>query len=212
MKNTIILLLCILAALSLSAQQTESIAVKTGREHKGFFLSMSLGPNFPSITDEVVNSYNYKFTGTGLLFDFKIGGAVKEDFILHATITSASMPGPRITSEGSSLHLSNNLSLGEAMIGGGFTYYMMPQNIFFSASVGMGNFTLIDNDNETSISTDRGISLQLKAGKEWWVSKRWGLGIALVYGKTSLTNSPTNGLDELMNSNNIAVVFNATLN
>ena len=70
------------------------------------------------------------------------------------------------------------------MIGGGITYYIMPSNIFLQGSLGIGNFNLIDNDKKTSVSTDRGFSMQLKVGKEWWISKRWRLGVALTYGKT----------------------------
>jgi len=137
---------------------------------------------------------------------------VQENLILHATITSSSLAGPKVTSSGSSQNSSNNMSLGEAMIGGGMTYYFMPANIFISGSAGLGNFTLIDSDNNTNISTDRGFSFQLKAGKEWWVSKRWGLGVAVSYGKTMVTNTPGGGIEERLNSNNIAILFNATLN
>ncbi len=104
------------------------------------------------------------------------------------------------------------MSLGEAMIGGGITYYIMPSNIFLSGSLGIGGFTLIEDDNNTNVSTDNGFSMQLKVGKEWWVSKKWGLGVALTYGKTKLTNKPGGSVEERMNSNNLGILFNATLN
>jgi hypothetical protein len=199
--------------ISICNAQTNDKTQEAGyRQHKGFFLSLSVGPNFSGITSEVVGDYNLKFKGTGAQFDLKIGGAIKENLILHATLTSNTMSGPEITSGGSSQNTSNNLTLGEAMIGGGITYYIMPSNIFLSGSLGIGNFTLIDNDKKTSVSTDRGFSMQLKVGKEWWISKRWGLGVALTYGKTKLTNTPGGGVEELMNSNNFGILFNATLN
>ena len=173
---------------------------------------MSVGPVFSGITDEVVGSYNLKFKGTGAQFDLKVGGAIKENLILHATVTSNTMSGPEITSGGSSQNTSNNLTLGETLIGGGITYYFIPANIYLSGSLGLGNFTLIDSDNDSSVSTDRGISMQLKAGKEWWISKRWGLGVAITYGKTKLTNTPGGGEEERMNSNNFGILINATLN
>ena len=204
---------CFILIISICNAQTNSRNSESGyRQHRGFYLSMSLGPNFPSITDEVVGDYNLKFRGTGAQSDIKIGGALKENLILHATFTSNNITGPEISSAGSSNNTSNNVTLGEAMMGGGITYYVMPANIFFSGSLGMGNFTLIDTDSETSISTDRGFSMQLKVGKEWWISKSWGLGVALTYGKTKLTNKPGRGLEEYMNSNNFGILFNATLN
>lgn len=173
---------------------------------------MSLGPNFASITDVSDGYFDYKYAGTGAQFDLKIGGAIKENLILHATLTSNTLTGPKITSSGSTDKATNKLTIGEGMIGAGVTYYIMPSNIFLSSSLGIGNFTLVDTSNETDISTERGFSMQLKVGKEWWVSKNWGLGVALTYGKTNLTNKPGYGVEEKMNSNNIGILFNATLN
>jgi len=103
------------------------------------------------------------------------------------------------------------LTVGEAMFGGGLTYYIMPQNIFLSGSLGIGNFTMMDQKNDQTTSTQRGFSMQLKAGKEWWVSKKWGLGLSVTYGTTSLTNN-SGGISEKLNSNRFGILFNATLN
>ena len=196
-----------------NAQMTENARVPGYRQHTGFYLSLAAGPNFPSINSEVIGEWNVTFTGTGAQFDIKIGGAVKENLILHATLTSNAMTGPKMTSGGQSMNASNDMSLGEAMIGGGVTYYLMPLNFFLSGSVGIANFTVMEGNNSSnSVSTDRGFSMQLKIGKEWWVSKRWGLGIAATYGKTKLTNSPGDGIKEHLNSNNVGILFNATLN
>ena len=195
-----------------NAQMIDRGQVLDYRLHKGFYLSMSIGPNFPSITIEEVRVTDMKITGTGAQFDIKIGGAVQENLILHATLASNSITGPKVTSFGTSQNSSNKMAMGEAMIGAGMTYYFMPANIFVSGSAGLGNFTLIDNDNDINISTDRGFSFQLKAGKEWWVSRRWGLGVAVSYMKTMVTNKPGGGTEEKLNSNNFAIVFNATLN
>jgi hypothetical protein len=212
MKRTTLLGLFIVISSICNAQTDYFKTPKAGyHQHKGFYLSASFGPNFAGIKDEVVGDYNYDFNGTGAQFDLKIGGAIKENLILHATIIANSMTGPKITSNGSSQNTSNNLALGEAMFGVGITYYVMPSNIFLSSSVGLGNFTLIDNDKKTTVSSDRGFSMQLKVGKEWWVSRKWGLGVALTYGKTQLTNRP-GGIKELMNSNNFGILFNVTLN
>ncbi len=212
MKKLKVLGLFIIIISTCSAQIIDRTYEAGYRQHKGFYLSMGLGPNFPSIKSEVIGDYDLTFTGVGAQFDLKIGGAIKENLILHATLLSNSMPGPKTTSaDGSSQKTSNNLTLGESMLGGGITYYLMPSNIFLSGSLGIGNFTVIDDDKESNVSTDRGFSMQLKVGKEWWVSKRWGLGVALTYGKTNLTNKPISG-NELLRSNNFGILFNATLN
>ena len=195
-----------------NAQMTEYRPMDGYRQHTGFFLSMSLGPVFPSINSKIIGEYDLTFTGTGAQFDFKIGGAVIENLIVHATLTSNAVSGPKITSDGKTQTTTNDVSIGEAMIGGGITYYIMPLNFFVSGSAGLGNFTVMETDKAKSVSTERGFSMQLKLGKEWWVSKRWGLGIAATYGKTKLTNSPTKEIEEFMNSNNFGILFNATFN
>jgi hypothetical protein len=210
-KGSVIGLFLVISSIC-NAQNYTGIQDVVYRQHRGFYLSMSMGPNFPSITSEVAGVYKYNFSGVGAQFDLKIGGAIKENLILHASLTSNTLSGPQIISDGLNQNASNNLTLGEAFMGGGLTYYLMPVNISLSGSLGIGNFTVIDSDNETSVSTDRGFSMQLKAGKEWWISKRWGLGIALTYGKSKLTNTPGGNVEELLNSNNFGILFNATLN
>jgi len=211
MKRTTFLGLFILIFSICNAQSREKTQDYGFHQHKGFYLSMSAGPDFASISDKVAGNYDYVFSGTGAQFDLKIGGAISENFILHATIISNSLTGPKIKSGGVSQNTSNNLTMGEAMFGAGITYYVMPSNILLSGSLGLGNFTVLDNDQKKSVSSDRGFSMQIKAGKEWWISKRWGLGVALTYGKTSLTNSPGGGMKELMDSNNIGILLNVSL-
>ena len=185
-------------------------------QHTGFFLSMSAGPVFGNISDDVTGdvngTYRMDMNGGGALFDFKIGGAIQENLILHATLISQTMPGPTIKiSDNPSIKATDELTVGEAMFGGGLTYYIMPQNIFLSGSLGIGNFTMMDQKNDQTTSTQRGFSMQLKAGKEWWVSKKWGLGLSVTYGTTSLTNN-SGGISEKLNSNRFGILFNATLN
>ncbi|NGM62056.1 hypothetical protein G5B30_09030 [Sphingobacterium sp. SGG-5] len=182
------------------------------RQHTGFFLSMGLGGVFGPIHMNSNVEGEYDMSGTGGLFDFKIGGAVKENLILHATILSNSLIGPKITAAGGSVKTSDQLSIGEAMFGGGLTYYFMPSNLFISGSVGAGNFSIVNQENDYKASTERGLSFQLKAGKEWWVSRRWGLGAAITYGKTSVNSKPSNDLQEILSSNRFGILFSATLN
>lgn len=211
MKRIFILILLV-ASFNLSKAQAQSNSQGNGyHQHDGFYLSMSIGPVFGKITDDIINNYKMDITGTGCQFDFKIGGAISENLILHATLLSNSLAGPTVKVSKQSVQAPNNLTVGEAMIGGGLTYYVMPSNIFLSGSLGFGNFTVIDSKNDINTSTKRGFSMQLKAGKEWWISKNWGFGISLTYGKTNLTNK-SDGIEEKMDSNRFGILFNTTFN
>lgn len=210
MKNLIVLTIILLSFSLCSAQM--KVRPDDYQRHRGFYLSMSGGVNFANMTSKVINKYDFRFKGTGGVFDFKIGAAIKENIILHATLLSSSMSAPQVSSKGKTEKAPSSLTLGEAMIGGGLTYYHQALNIFFSGSIGLGNYTLIDDAANISISTDRGFAMQIKIGKEWWISKRWGLGIAFTYGKTNLNNKPSPAVNELMDSNNFGILFNASLN
>ena len=180
------------------------------QQHTGFFLSMAAGPAFGKITLDV-GSEQIDMSGTGAKFDFKIGGALKENLILHATMISTMLTGPALHSSirGSGIK-DNNLSITEnMMLGGGLTYYIMPTNLFLSGSLGLGNYSLIHLTDNINMSTTSGFSMQLKVGKEWWVSRKWGLGIALTYGKTFVDEKDAG---EKFNSNRFGILFNATLN
>ena len=86
-------------------------------------------------------------------------------------------------------------------------------NIFLSGTGGLGNFSIIDSDDsKNNVSTQHGFSMQLKIGKEWWISKNWGFGVGLTYGKTNLTNRPSEGIVEKMDSNRFGILFNTTFN
>jgi len=58
----------------------------------------------------------------------------------------------------------------------GLTRYFMPQNIYVSTSLG---FKQMGVRYGNIFSEASGLGLQASVGKEWWVSKNWGLGLAL---------------------------------
>lgn len=178
------------------------------KQHDGFYLSMCLGPVFGKITDKY-NSSIMTMNGTGVEFDFKIGASVTKDLILHGTLISKTMPGPTISNEGSVTTLSDDISVNELMYGAGVTYYFMPVNFFVSSSAGIGKFTISNSTNDTKSKTQSGFSFQLIVGKEWWISKKWGLGAGIAYGKTHLTNN-VDSTEEKLDSNRFSIVLSVT--
>lgn len=212
MNKLIISILLIFSFSFCEAQNFNEIQSANYQRHEGFFLSLSGGPNFSGISIEDNQPYVTNYVGSGPIMDLKIGGAIKENLILHATLITDYMSGPKISSNGVIQKTSNNFMIGEDFIGGGITYYLMPSNLFLSGSIGPGSFRRMDTGDDTSVSSDKGFGFQVKVGKEWWVSRRWGLGVALSYSQLNVRNQPENGVVELINSNNFGIYFNATLN
>ena len=215
MKNVFLLLcFCLFTSNFVSVYGQSEVSNVKYRQHTGFYLSLSAGPAFGTISNQIKGGDLEKYSGTGALFDLKIGAALQENLILHATMISTSISGAKVTLPNASGRLNDNMSINENMlIGGGLTYYVMPQNILLSGSVGVGNYNITDTKNsDNNRKTDNGFSMQLKIGKEWWVGKRWGLGMSLTYGKTFLNNGPYDGIENKFNSNRFGVLFNATFN
>ena len=221
MKSVLILCLLLLGFNLLKAQQVID-QQKGYHKHDGFYLSMNLGPVFSDVTDHVnafggSSAYTLDMSGQGAVMDMKIGGAIRENLILHATIISNSMSGPTIitTKNGfvTSAKASNSFAISDAIYGVGLTYYVMPSNYFVSGSIGIVTFTLVDSGQDnSSISTQGGLAMQFKLGKEWWVSKNWGLGVGVTYSKSSVTNEPSKGEFEHLISNRFGILFNTTFN
>lgn len=178
-----------------------------GKRHRGFFLSYAPGINFTSVAIDSKNYGSSTYKGTGLGMDFKIGGTLTENLILHATIIGHGVVGPKIDD----IKTDNKTSVSEMMFGAGLTYYN-PSNYLFSASVGVGSYTLENEREDIDISTDNGFSCQLKVGKEWWVAAKLGIGVAAYYHYTNCLNQKGNYGEERIIGNNIGIVLNATLN
>jgi len=154
--------------------------------HDGMFMRFTVGPGFgifsgtghlaaaESGTDDIPTNEGGQAGGS-----FSLGGSVSENLILHGDVWMSIL---------SAENRSNQLyqEFGTVVIGVGLTYYWMPHNFYLTGSVGMANSFLVmrdrmaswNNEDRTS-ETTRGVGLSITAGKEWWVSDNWAIGVAL---------------------------------
>ena len=145
-------------------------------------------------------------------FDIKLGGCIAPNTLLHATILGVAN-GSEIEAkrDGKKIGSTSDRSESMSMFGIGVTYYL-PQNVFFSGSIGLAAFNLQDNtdsDNEITGQTDSGLGVQLAVGKEWWVSDNWGLGVSAAF-----TYGAAEDKDDMGDANafGVNVMFSATFN
>ncbi|WP_083934977.1 hypothetical protein [Segetibacter koreensis] len=203
MKKTILATMVVCSSITVFSQSTPSKV-----SHDGFYLSMAAGPAFGNINGDDNTGKDYKVKGEAFGLDVQIGGAIKPNLILHATLQNKTLVGPKING----VKMDNDHTFQELFYGAGLTKYTA-DNFFFTGNVGLGNFLQTEsanNSNSGGTTTDPGFSFNIKAGKEWMVSKKWGLGGALFYGRTSLKNSGA-GYSEKWNSNRFGLYFQATL-
>lgn len=172
------------------------------RDHEGgFFLRLSAGYGYAQteLGDPVTMKY-YGFSGD---VNFAVGGVIFDNFALHGSLFGWSVMDPDVDIGGTEGEREGYLTLSG--LGVGFTYYMMPANIYVSPSIGVGNLT-----DDSGNNTEMGLMVDLTLGKEWWVGGSWGLGVAGTFGFHSVQESEE--IEENWKGYNIGVRFSATLN
>ncbi len=197
------------AVLALVTLVSAGSAVAGDRDHiGGFFLRMSVGGGFASTEITGVSAATgglfdqLKFSGTSGDYNFAVGAMIAPNLALHGTLWGWFVSNPDAEIDGQDFG-SIDGDFGLSVIGGGFTYYIMPANVYLSGSVGSGTLTADDSDS------DAGIAIDASLGKEWWVGRKWGLGGALVFGYHSI---PDASIDPNFTGTNYGVRFSVTFN
>ena len=146
--------------------------------------------------------------GTIVGGSFSLGGAITDNLILHGDIWYCAT-----TSRKREVY---HQDFASAVVGGGFTYYWMPSNIYLSGSIGLAASAIkVQRSAEPvySYEYDReaiqanGAGFMLMAGKEWWISANWALGAAV-----QLDFSYTEGDDLSIRQGSARALFSATFN
>lgn len=190
-----------------------AVVVAAPQTHDGFFLNSAVGVGYFGLDynyDTDIRGEDYSETleygGSGVQFDFKVGGRVIGNFLLHLSITSIMKRGDvdrSATFAGETIKIKDNGLLEEFFFGIGGTYYL-PSNVFVTGSFGVADFTLGGNDLES----DDGFAFQIGAGKEWWVSAEWGFGVEVVF----MHSKGSNGDGESASANTLSILFSTTFN
>lgn len=202
------LLLAIFVAAALGAAGVARAQGAGGfHEHDGFFLQMDLGVGAMS-SKASSGGIDVELSGTAAQFSLVLGGVVAPNFIVGGHLWGVTVSSPDVKVNGSSLGSVSDSSIGLSGVGLNLTYYFMPINIYVSATPSIGVLTAKQGGN--SYDTKNGFAFRLAAGKEWWVSDNWGIGLNLQFAHGSNedkgTNPPTWG------TNWFGVAFSATYN
>lgn len=177
--------------------------------HDGFFMRVHLGiaaTGFSSTTAGMKTSYS----GGGSSAGIAIGGTIARNLLLYATAFGTSTANPDYQVAGTSMPTVVG-SIDVAALGPGLAYYFEHTNIYLSAAFGLAGFTMRGANTRSKIDwSQSGTAFQLMVGKEWWVSRDWGLGIAAELLAASLKDENTPGLTWSAGAGSI--LFSATYN
>lgn len=138
--------------------------------HDGFFLRLNLGPSFSRVSRPGVY-----WDGLGAAMAVSVGGSVVENLALHVDFNGVFLANPTEHVRGHRQDFDADIVFES--IGLGATYYIMPFNIYASASVGLGVLEFESGAGDSK-ETSLGLALNGMVGKEWWVGSDWGIGIA----------------------------------
>lgn len=181
-------------------------------EHDGFFFRATLGIGGASATGDYGGA-SLDVRGGGALVNLAFGKVMREDFALYGElqVMSVSEPDVRVDDE----DLDNVREAGFSSLGLGGSYYFMPLNAFVGGTLGLGMATVRRKTADSTSAGDdpdgrtgTGVSLGLHAGKEWWVSDNWGIGISAYGTYLSLPD----GRDDTLNAIYLGLGASATYN
>jgi hypothetical protein len=176
----------------------------SANRHVGFFLRPDLGVGFMSASEDSGGS-TMTISGASALGGFAIGGAISENLIIAAHVFDSVAVNPNVSVSGFASSTSDT-TLTMWGMGPELTWYIMPENIYLSGTVGFTKMMI--QQGSSSGETDWGIGARVGIGKEWWVSDHWGLGIA---GHASLSSNEDPGYGTLRTWA-LGVAFSATYN
>jgi hypothetical protein len=161
-------------------------------------------------------TYDWSVTGTGFAIAVALGGSVLPNLVVYAELTHSVAIGPTLKVNDLSTTLAD-YDVDLAGFGPGAAYYLVPANLYFSATIALSKLTTEYNGPSGSegsgtglaIFTNTDIGATLMVGKEWWVSANWGLGVAGIGYLASM--KITNG-DSRVTAEALSLVLSATYN
>ena len=142
--------------------------------HDGLFLRAQLGAGYMSTSSD--NDSELRLRGVSGNLTLAAGVALRGRFVLYGELTSASVTDPEVDVAGvGSAKLDGSLRLLGLGVGGAL--YLMPANVYFSATLSASQVNL-EFGLQDRVSKVGG-GLTVSAGKEWWVSRDLALGAAV---------------------------------
>ena len=117
------------------------------------------------------------YVGGGISSGVAIGGVIAHNLVLYGAFFGTDTGNPDKQVAGTSM-TSDLGEIGVGAFGPGLAYYFERCNLYLSATFGLAGFTANDGGGFKVDSAKSGTAFDFMVGKEWWVSRDWGLGIA----------------------------------
>jgi hypothetical protein len=176
--------------------------------HDGFFLQVHVGISATGFSSKQAG-VKTNYAGGGISSGVAVGGVIAHNLILYGAFFGTDTANPDKQMDGTSV-TSDLGELGVGAFGPGLAYYFERCNLYLSATFGLAAFGANDGNGVRVDSSRSGAAFDFMVGKEWWVSRDWGLGIAGELMAASLKDKNTPGLT--WSASGLSILFSATYN
>jgi hypothetical protein len=176
--------------------------------HDGFFARGHFGIGVTSLSS-TRNNVKTTLSGGGVAIGGAVGGVIARNLILYGAFFGTDVGNPNMEVAGTST-AANVGDVGFGGFGPGIAYYFEPINLYLSGTLGLSAFHASDTAGARWDSSKTGLALELSAGKEWWVSHDWGLGLAAELIFASMKDQDDPALTWSVGA--LSLVFSATYN
>ncbi len=140
--------------------------------HDGFFLRFGMGPGYAAAHEEKSSG---KVSGTSFTGFLAIGWTPIEDLAIHLNSEVDMLLSARVDLP--SGRVANDQSDTLRNVGLGLSYYLMPFNLYVSGALTAAKGYRQPAGQSRVEESEWGLGMSVSAGKEWWVSDNWGLGV-----------------------------------
>ena len=179
-------------------------------QHDGFYMRVNVGFGYLSAS-ETYNGLTDNYSGAGVSYGAAFGGAVVPNLIVYGEVLGTTIVNADY-SQGGVAQGSSLTDLSLFGVGPGLAYYFEPINLYLSGTLTFTRVSFSDTGSGVSLGdTNWGVGVSLMLGKEWWVSRDWGLGIAGQFHLASMGDT-VQGYDTRLQTFVFSVLFTATYN
>jgi hypothetical protein len=118
--------------------------------------------------------------GLGVGYGASLGTAIVPNLIMYGEIVGSSISHPAITNNVDSEAVARHVH--QVALGVGIAYFFEPSHGYFSSALTLPR-AWFDYSSSSGFGyygekTNLGVGVNLRVGREWWVSDAWALGLA----------------------------------
>ncbi len=203
---------CEAAQMSLFAGRPPPPPPPGAQRHDGFMLRLTLGFGGDHLTGKTDGAAFELYGSTGHSleissgaghFSLDIGASPIDNLVIHARLAANATGEINPSLDGRNIGKRKDSSVALTLFGPALTYYFMPVDLYLTAAIGLSSISFTDGKNARD--THSGLGLNFDLGKEFWVGDDWGLGPAVRFWYTHVSDSGVR-----YNSFDWAILFSAT--